>query len=99
MVVIELDRNINFEFEIFPICLPKIATVGRDSRKGQIATVTGTVYTYIRTVSSQRLLSTLLIQIKLVYGLFGQSNMHSTLDSWPRPDRRDTNVPLDKRIS
>ena len=44
MVVIELDRNINFEFEIFPICLPKIATVGRDSRKGQIATVTGTVY-------------------------------------------------------
>ena len=69
MVVIELDRNINFEFEIFPICLPKIATVGRDSRKGQIATVTGTVYTYIRTVSSQRLLSTLLIQFKLVYGL------------------------------
>ena len=34
---------------------------------------------YIRTVSSQRLLSTLLNQIKLVYGPFGQSNMHSKL--------------------
>ena len=46
IVVIELDRNINFEFEIFPVCLPKIATVDRNSRKGQTATVTGTVYKY-----------------------------------------------------
>ena len=30
----------------------------------------------IRTVSSQRLFSTLLNQFKLVYGPFGQSNMH-----------------------
>ena len=41
MVVIELDRNVKFEFEIFPVCLPNLATVERDSRKGQIATVSG----------------------------------------------------------
>ena len=52
---------------------------------------------YIRTVSSSRLLSTLLIQYKLVYGLFGQSNMNSTLDYCPRPARKETNVPLNKR--
>ena len=37
-------------------------------------------YVYITTVSSLRLFSTLLVQFKLVYGPFGQSNMHSTLD-------------------
>ena len=42
-------------------------------------------YIYIRTVSSKRLLSTLMIQFKLVYGSFGQSKMHSTLDFCPRP--------------
>jgi hypothetical protein len=31
-------------------------------------------------------------QIKLVYGQFGQSNMHSTLDFWPRSAREETNV-------
>ena len=30
-------------------------------------------------------------------GLFGQSNMHSTLDIFPRPARKETNVPLHKR--
>ena len=97
MVVIELDRNINFEFEIFPVCLPKIATDGRDNRKGQIATVTGTIYIPIRIVSSKRLLSILLIQFKLVYGPFVQSNMHSALDFFPRQARKETNVPLHRR--
>ena len=35
-------------------------------------------------------MSTLLIQFKLVYGLFGQSKMQSTLDFCPRPARRKT---------
>ena len=39
---------------------------------------------YIKTVSYYRLLSTLLISFKLVYGSFGQSNMHRTLDFCPR---------------
>ena len=52
---------------------------------------------YIKTVSSSGLLSTYLIQLKLVYGPFGQSNMHSTLDFCPRPARKETNVPLQKR--
>ena len=34
---------------------------------------------FIRTLSSQCLLSTLLNWFKLVYGLFGQSNMHCTV--------------------
>ena len=51
---------------------------------------------YIRTFSSYRLLFTLLIQFKLVYGPFGQSNMHSTLDFCPRPARKQTNVPVHK---
>ena len=42
-------------------------------------------YIYIRTLSSYQLLSTLLIQFKLVYEPFGQSNIHSTLDVCPRP--------------
>ena len=41
VVVIELDRNVKFEFKIFPVCLPNLATIERDSRKGQIATVSG----------------------------------------------------------
>ena len=39
-------------------------------------------------------MTTLLIQFKLVYGPFGQSNMHSTLDFCPRPARKETNVLL-----
>ena len=47
---------------------------------------------YIRTVSSQRLFSTLLTQFKLVYRLFGQSNiLHSTFDFCPRPAKEETN--------
>jgi hypothetical protein len=47
---------------------------------------------YIRTVSCCLIL---LIQFKLVSGLFGgQSNMHSTLDFCPISTRRKTNVPL-----
>ena len=45
----------------------------------------------------QQLLSTLLIQSKLVYGRFGLNNMHSTLDLCPRPARKETNAPLHKR--
>ena len=30
---------------------------------------------------------------KLVYGQFGQSNMHCTFDFGPRPSRKKTNVP------
>ena len=41
---------------------------------------------FIRKVSSYRLLSTLVNQLKLVYGPFGMSNMHSTLDFCP-PDQ------------
>ena len=52
-----------------------------------------TVY-IVMTVSSQCLLFTLLSQLKLVYGLFGQSNMHSTLNICPRTARKETNVPL-----
>jgi hypothetical protein len=36
-------------------------------------------------------LSSLLIQFKLVYGPFGQTNMHSTLDFCPRPDQPGRN--------
>ena len=42
-------------------------------------------------------MSTFLNQIKLVYGPFGQNNMHSTLDFCPRPARKEANVPLNKR--
>ena len=42
----------------------------------------------ITTVNSLRLLSTLLNQIKLVHGPFGQGNMHSTIDFYPRPGRK-----------
>lgn len=41
---------------------------------------------FIRTVSSYRLLSTLINQLKLIYGAFGMSNLHSTLDFCP-PDQ------------
>ena len=37
---------------------------------------------YIRTVSSKLLLYALLNRFKLVYGLFGQSNMLPTFDFW-----------------
>ena len=47
---------------------------------------------YIRAVSSQRLLSTSLIQFKLLYGPFGQSSMQSTLDFCPRPARKETSL-------
>jgi len=36
-------------------------------------------------------------QLKLVHGPFGHSNMHSTLDFYTRPARRETNVPLHKK--
>ena len=39
---------------------------------------------YIRTVSSQHLLSNLLTQFKLIHRLFGQSNIHSSLDFCPK---------------
>ena len=42
------------------------------------------------------LLSTLLIQFKLVYGPFGPSNMLSTLDT-PIPVMKETNVQLHQR--
>ena len=32
-----------------------------------------------------------------VCGSFGQSNMHSKLDFYPRPAKKETNVPLNKR--
>ena len=38
-----------------------------------------------------------LITLKLVDGPFGQSNIHSTLDFFPRPARKETNVPLHKK--
>ena len=44
------------------------------------------------TVSSK--LSTLLNWQKLVYVQFGQNNIHSTFDSYPRPATKETNVPL-----
>ena len=47
---------------------------------------------YIRTVRFQHLLSTLLNQLKLVYGPFGQRNMHSTFDFYPTPARKEANV-------
>ena len=42
------------------------------------------------------MLSPLLNQLELVYGPFGQNNMHSTLDFWPRLARKETNVPINK---
>ena len=45
------------------------------------------------------MLSFLLIQFNLVYGLFGQSNMHSTFDFCPRPAKKEANVPLHKLIA
>ena len=47
-------------------------------------------------LEQQCLLSTFLNQLKLVYGLFGQSNLHNAIDFCPRPDRKETNVPLHK---
>ena len=50
-------------------------------------------YIYIRTVSSLHLFSGLLNRFKLVYGLFGQSNMHRTLNFFPEKPWKETNVP------
>ena len=47
---------------------------------------------YIGTVSSQCLLSTLLIQFELVYRPFGQNNMLSMLVFCSRSSRKKTNV-------
>ena len=52
---------------------------------------------HIWTVRFQHLLSTLLNQLKLVYGPFGQSNMHSTLNFCPKATMKEINVPLYKR--
>ena len=38
--------------------------------------------------------STLLNQLKIDYGSFGQISVHSTLDFYTRPGRKETNVPL-----
>ena len=38
------------------------------------------------------MLSNLLKKVKLVYGLFGQSKMHSKLDFYPKPARNETNL-------
>jgi hypothetical protein len=49
---------------------------------------------YIRTVSSQNLLTALLNWFKLVYAPFGQCKVHCTLDFWPdQPGRKTSNVP------
>ena len=47
---------------------------------------------YIRTVRSQRLLSALHNWFELVYGQFGQSNMHSTFNFGSETTRKDSNV-------
>ena len=54
-----------------------------------------TVHVCIRTVSSYRILSTL-IQFELVYGPFKQRNIHSILYVCPRPARKEMSVPLHK---
>ena len=55
---------------------------------------------YIRTVSSEHMLSAFLNWIKLVYGPFGQSNMQPVLYTQllPRPARKELNVPKLKSI-
>ena len=50
-----------------------------------------------KTACSQRLLSTLLIQFKLVYEPFGQSNMQSTLDFCLRPARKENECTTTKQ--
>ena len=50
----------------------------RNSQKIVMTSCLSLLPQYIRTVSSLCLLSALLIWYKLVYGQFGQSNMHST---------------------
>ena len=52
---------------------------------------------HFRTVSFQLLLSTFLIQFKLVYGPFRQNNMHSRLCFCPRPAKKETNLQLRKK--
>ena len=40
----------------------------------------------------------MLNQLKLVYGPFGQGNMHSNLDFCPTTARKETNVPLKANV-
>ena len=67
--------------------------------KTQLFIVHTTVSVHIKTVSSYLVPVVYfnLNQLKLVYGLFGQSKIHSTLDFCPRPARKETNDPLHKR--
>ena len=84
---LQIENHTFSEFAVLPIC-PDLGSLGSFSRVPWIHSI------YIGTVSSQRLLSILLIQFQLVYGPFGQSNMLSTLDFCPRPDRKETNIQL-----
>ena len=38
-------------------------------------------------------------QLKLVYELFVQSNIHKTIDFCPGPARKETNVPLHNKAN
>ena len=44
------------------------------------------------------MLSTLLNPIKLVYGPFGKSNMHSTFDFYPIPDQTSHTIATDELL-
>ena len=54
---------------------------------------------YIRTVSSYHMLSALLNWFKLVYELFGQSNMHRTLEFCPEQPVRNQMTTTQIQIS
>ena len=86
--------------ENFPIshcCLQILLLCLRDFLNGYLVTLSllgkGIATIYIRSVSSQHLLSNLLNWSKLVYGPFGQNKMHQTLDFCNRPARKELNVP------
>ena len=38
------------------------------------------------------------VEFKLVFGPLGQSNMHCTLDFYPKLAKKETNVPLNKSL-
>jgi hypothetical protein len=52
---------------------------------------------YIRTVSSLRLLPTILLHFKLAHVFFDQNNKNNTFDFYPRLARKERNVPLHKK--
>ena len=41
MGIVELDKSVTFGFDIFPICLPKVAITDENKWKGLPATITG----------------------------------------------------------